>query len=1248
MKKLLILSLLLITSLSAGAAQEIQIETGYFLADSTGTESVDTGFTPDYVEFTANQKINSINRDHGSNPNSNCPQNVNGWSEGTAVFDDSGNLEKQVTVGSSRNSYNTNTHRTASSTSDVIKDVYNSRNGAECGKLEITMNQQLNDGFEVDVQNKYNQWDEVVIYRAYNFPSDVEYDAGLEKITSTGQKDVTEPGFEPYYIDIRNGHLIDEYNMNENQGGDYFGKSDGYGVIKDDGSTEQYSLGFGTNSHSTNAHNSYSSDSRIIRNIYSGEGGSNNGQTTASLESGLSNGFRLSVNNNYRNEVFMYRAFEGGNYQVDIGHKSIDSTGTKTFDFGFTPDHIGLHSSQRVGNMGGLYSSPSNSGCSNTYGWMDGWMDVGEDQYAIGTARSSGSMNADRVHASNSQLLMNIYSDNNGNVCGRLEGSVTSTVDGQGVEMDVTNQYVTETLIYNAFDLTVVTSDPEFDGDRYVADDTEKGDGATIYTGSPEFGIDVNHPDNVDTTVEFIAGDGSTFATDYVSSDGEATATWSGLQNGETYEWTVEACDNYGNCATTSEWSFTVDYNDEIGRRDDDYHPQGANVSQNNPLYSGYIDRIMDNSSQLEPGMKSTFYDMSDSTADPDKYHRDYAFIADAEEAKWFDSQGTTDRSDRWSISDDVSESIGNTGQSYEPGGTYYHPGYSGTIRTEANDETIPKPAKVFANSFAAIATTELEDDSSSIQEGFGVWIEPDNIKKYNEYYRNSWEQKVQFNIDLTGPDAGIGFESDSYGAVSLGDYEYRYNGDKEVIGDIYWQNEYQGQDQVPGELQKSMCGDDGTEYLVEEIGEINNSRRYAGNYACATTNDVCYHSKVSGRKLFSTGEYLDTGDETEYKGRAKNDHESCRQFDWDQGRFSGIQADLFPGWYDQDFRERYCRENTLFGTEGVRWFGSNYVDENPHAVTGGIDDDWNSYIADKIGSVSSIAPYTSQPEQESWVGMQSPLPTGTNGDDIATLGFCGGDDSAEYIVTQDCVTSSCSTNRDVMGVSKDPDNCVADGEVISSNEADVNSVDYEDDDGNWQDMEGSDARRIVPEGRSIRFDYGGDTSELTCYAGSFLEDWPVIFQEETASVPYGESSTVTFRLVNPDQQEVTYDVEMTTTTDSSVSGAGLDSFTSVVDQQGQTTFTTEVAGRSADTYQVEIRGGNEGIDDPNDNYVTIYAESADSRITGSDSVGVEVVETEATEAGQQGTSPDEIPGIMPVQMLIMVLASAAAVFFMA
>jgi hypothetical protein len=1186
---------------------QIQVETGYFRADVDGTKVVnDLGFTPNYVEFTVNQKIESINTETSTAENSGCPQNVNGWSEGTAVFE-SGSLQDQMSIGMFRNSDSTNQHRVASSQGDIIRNVYTNPNGNECGKLEISMSQQVTNGFEMEIEDRY-QFSEVITYRAYRFPDSIEYDAGLKQIQSTGQKDVTDPGFTPKYLNIRTGQTIDSFNSNENRGGNYFGISEGYATLTSGTVNEQLSLGYGTNSHSTNNHRAYSTSNYIINNLYVGQGSTVDGRTRASLEAGTSNGFSLNVDNSYQNEVFMYRAFGEGAYSVDIGHKPVSSTGTIQLDgMGFTPNHVSVHSTQRVSQLGDSYNSGANNGCKNTYGFSHGWMEPEDDQqYSISTGRNSNSMNSHRIASSNSLILNNVYSSHNQAECGHLSGRVTDVIEDSGVEIDISQHYVQELLVYSAFNFETVTANPEFSGDRYISDGTKEADNADIGTGSPEFGIDVNHPSNEEVTVDFISpSTGEAFATDYVSGgSGEATATWSGLQSGETYEWKVRACDNYGNCQETSSWSFTVNYNDQLGLRDEDYHPQGANISQDSPYFTGYVDRVMDNSSQLEPGMESTYFGMSNTYSDPDKFHRRFTFIQDAEEAKWFDSQGTTARSDQWSVSEDISESIGNTGESYESGGTYYHPRYDnndGDVREEANDDTIPKPAKVFANSYAAVATQALEDANPDIRAGFGVWIDPDNIKKYDSFYQGPWEEKINFETDLTGPDAGLGFESDEYESNSIGQFEYQYvgtvnedNQEPEVIGDIYWENGYQGEDYVPSSLQEPMCGDDQTEYLLEEIGEINNSKRFEGNYVCATTNEVCYDSQAENSRLFTTGSYHDTDDYTEYEGRTKGDAEICREYEWSDGRFAGdnINGDYFPGWYDQDFRQEYCNENSLYGDEGVSWMDRSYVSSNPHAVTGGIDDDWNTYVYEKIDTVDSVQAYTSHPEQESWSTgspfLESPVPTGTSGSQIATLGFCGGDDDGEYMVTQSCVTSACESNNDVIGVANDPDVCVADGEVIANTQPGVQSVEYEDENGNWQNMEGVDSRRLVQEGRSIELNYASDTRQLTCFAGGFLEDWPVIFQEDRVAVPYGETTTTTFRLVNPDQQEITYNVQLET--DDDVSSAGLESFTSFVDQESETEFTAEIPARSAETFQIEIRGGNRDIDNGE---VTVYAESS-------------------------------------------------------
>jgi hypothetical protein len=691
--------------------------------------------------------------------------------------------------------------------------------------------------------------------------------------------------------------------------------------------------------------------------------------------------------------------------------------------------------------------------------------------------------------------------------------------------------------------------------------------------------------------------------------------------------------------------------------RDEDYHPQGENSETGiNPRFNpaGTINMIKSRSDQLTPGT----YD----------YDNEFSGI------EWYrDTQVDQDSAVQYAYTKYQTWSIAATGVPYPPfgaqeignyvrgnEGVYYREDSSADRGQDPNSQTIDKTERAFGNSLAVVAQRSgiSDNQGNAISEGEGYWIDPDDM--HSEWRSGNiagiaglnpdpdsegWRNLLTFKVDLTGPDAGIGYDLGQHPEYGLNNdevVEQRQNG-KTVFADIYWESQYQGDSSIPSSLQEPVCGDDQNEYLLEELGEVNNSARYDGNYACTTTTEVCYDSGADGKRLFNRESYRDTNDFSESEGRTKNDEETCREYDWSASRFSGVRKDYFPGWYDQDFREQYCRENTLYEEEGVRWFEASTVENNPHAFTGGIDDDWNEYVDDKLGN--QVDPYKSRPDQSSWSSTETPVPTGTNGENMATKGFCGGDDDAEYLVTQDASTSIFESDNTVQGVATGPDVCVADGEVIASNQEDVNSVEYEDSDGNWQPMTGTDSRRLVQEGRRIRLNYDDDAREATCFAGSFLEDWPVVFQEKTVSVPEGNTVTTTFRLINPDEQEIEYEVEMDTTTDSSVSGAGLDSFTSLVDQDGQTEFTTEVPARSAKRYQVEIRGGNTEISDPDDNYVRVFADSTDDRITGSDRVGVQVTEPSSTGAGRQADSLNEVPGLMPVQLLTIVMLALAAVF---
>lgn len=335
-KNLIKYGLLLLLGLSVvSTATATEIESGYIQVTSTGTMTEDIGFRPDYIEFISAQQIESLNFENSVATNSNCPQNVNGWSEGSVIFDDSG-VDKQFSIGAFRNSDSTNSHRVASSTSHVIKNVYTGRNGGQCGELRISVTQPLNNGFEVDVESKYGQYDEIVRYKAYQFPDNMEFDAGMVKVTSTGSIDVN-TGFSPANIHIRAGQQINGKNVersfdpNDPEQDNTLGRSKGYATLDSDGTLiDQQSIGTASSSDSTNAHRSIASNNYVLNTAYVGQDGNLFGRLRARVTGADSTGFNLQVDDKWSqtDEVFLYRAWSESYYDFKIGYRTYPSTYT--------------------------------------------------------------------------------------------------------------------------------------------------------------------------------------------------------------------------------------------------------------------------------------------------------------------------------------------------------------------------------------------------------------------------------------------------------------------------------------------------------------------------------------------------------------------------------------------------------------------------------------------------------------------------------------------------------------------------------------------------------------------------------------------------------------------------------------------------------------------------------------------------------------------------------------------------------
>jgi hypothetical protein len=460
-----------------------EVQSGYFKADATGTQPETLGFEPDYIEFYAQQKTENLDFEDSSAFKDNCPENVNGWSEGAALFE-SGTVQKQFSIAAARNSDSTNDHRVASSTSHVIKMPYAGRNGATCGNLRVSVTSVSSNGFSYDIESRY-QFDEIVRYKAYNFPDNMEFDAGMVKIESEGELNVS-TGFRPANLHIRAAQQITSKNTdrqfgdNEPDKDNTLGRSKGYATLDRDGNVvNQQSIGTASSSHSTDAHRSLASDDFILNTAYVGQDANQDssgniqppyGRLKAKVTGSSSNNFSMNVTQKWDgyqdqnglssngNEVFLYRAWGFSFYDFQIGYGVVEQEGEKQYTTGFEPDAIDLYSEQQIKNIDKELTTPLNSGCDNSAGWSYGYYDnENSKQWSLSTGRSSDSQDAHRYGASSTDAINNVYSGQSGQDCGSFEGKVSST-SGSGFSMDFSfdsefsNNYGKELFYYRALD----------------------------------------------------------------------------------------------------------------------------------------------------------------------------------------------------------------------------------------------------------------------------------------------------------------------------------------------------------------------------------------------------------------------------------------------------------------------------------------------------------------------------------------------------------------------------------------------------------------------------------------------------------------------------------------------------------------------------------------------------------------------------------------------------------------------------
>jgi len=498
------------------------------------------------------------------------------------------------------------------------------------------------------------------------------------------------------------------------------------------------------------------------------------------------------------------------------------------------------------------------------------------------------------------------------------------------------------------------------------------------------------------------------------------------------------------------------------------------------------------------------------------------------------------------------------------------------------------------------------------------------------------WRNLVNFELDLTGPDSGLGWDLDDGAAL---DIEFR-DSRKVVFTDIYWQgydtDSYWdaggAEDSYLDYHEPAMCGDDQREYLLEEIGESTNSEKFQGRYSCADDYEYCTYRGTSGRKIFEREETINTEEDTEEEGRLKDDAEVCAQRPGLESTSMTRDYDVTPMWYDQDYansiggtgdisvpEQNLCRENTLYGNIGVRWIDKDYIQSHPHAVTGGIDDSWNPEL-ERRGHPS----LDSRPDQDTYAGNViengvTPVDTGTLGDQVADTttmdyGFCAGDDASEYLVYQQSESRFLETDNSILGAAESPRSCVLENSQLDN---------------------ADEERRLYEEGERVEFEVGdGSNQQIACFNGAWWGDWPVVFLEDEVTASLGETRYTSFRVINPEASSREFELSL------NIGNDQMDQLTTFA-STGSNEMNTTVPARSSRTFDVEIRGNRE----ISQNQIELQGESRRGDLEGYDQLQAEIVDNGGTAGNTQGEVRD-VPGLGLIQIIFMSLVGAATYYF--
>lgn len=382
---------------------------------STGDVSITTDTEPTLIQFIAtntNTKLNNI---------ANSVTSDYGWCNG--IVDLRNNISRSIFVGTGSRSTNGCALESSDQYPINILELNSDGNGIN-NRIQASISSTSSNGFTLSFNSVGNG--EYILYKSYSLTEDAKIDVGFSNAPTSPTTQSIETGFNPSVV-----RMYGQPNLTKPtetiQHSDDWGLS--HGILTP---SEQYSLSFASYSNNVNNHVFGSRNDSPLLILHDDSKGGITGQTEASGEI-TDSGFDLSYNNvEGTGELILYWA-------VDISDDVIVKKINSPLEKGRQPIPTKLDNISVIANssISSIFSTEFSGGNQNeiTYGWIHGAATSSENQYSLSVGASSDSINAHRFGSSDTDVLLTLFTDANGNEHGTEKMSINKIISGYlGIE----------------------------------------------------------------------------------------------------------------------------------------------------------------------------------------------------------------------------------------------------------------------------------------------------------------------------------------------------------------------------------------------------------------------------------------------------------------------------------------------------------------------------------------------------------------------------------------------------------------------------------------------------------------------------------------------------------------------------------------------------------------------------------------------------------------------------------------------